>query len=241
MNHQKSSVSVIIPGLNEAGNIGNVIKTAIDTLEKQSFPDFEILAINDGSSDGTGKIIDELAAADPRIRVFHNPKPLGLGYNVRTLSLLASKDYVGFIPGDNETHPETVAEIFRHIDKADVIIPYIINPAVRSMYRRFLSVTFRTMINVIFGLNIKYFNGPCFFRRSVLKTAEMTTDGPAYMAEILVQLVRRKNISYVEVPMLMKAREYGKSNILKWKNVYLIGKTMFGLIYRIYFRQKYPE
>ena len=241
MNNTKSSVSIIIPGLNEAGNVANVVNNVTDALEKQGFSDFEMLIINDGSTDETGKVIDELALKNPRIQAFHNPHPMGLGYNFRTWALLASKDYVGWFPGDNETHPETVAEILRQIDKADVIIPYIINPAVRSMYRRCLSVTFRALFNVIFGLKIKYFNGPCFFRRNALKMAEMTTDGPAYMAEILVQLVRRNDVSYVEVPMLMKAREYGRSNILKWKNVYLIGKTMLSLIYRIYFRQKYPE
>ena len=232
----KPSVSIITTGLNEAGNIEKAIKNIIDTLEKQGFSDFEILAINDGSTDDTGKIIDELAAKNPRVKAFHNPKPRGLGCGVRVGVSLASKDYVGWIPGDNEILPEAITSIFQQIGKADVIIPYIINPEVRSTYRRCLSVAYKILFNVIFGLKIKYFNGPCFFKRDLLKTIEMTTDGPAYMAEIIVQLIKRGEASYVEVPMRVMVRKYGKSNILKWRNVYLIGKTMLGLIYRIYLR-----
>jgi len=232
----KPSVSVITTGLNEAGNIENAIKNIIDALEKQGFSDFEILAINDGSTDDTGNIINELAAQNRCIKAFHNPKPQGLGCGFRVGASLASKDYVGWIPGDNEILPEAITSIFHQIGKADAIIPYITNPQVRSIYRRGLSVAYRTLFNGIFWLKIKYFNGPCFFRRNVLKTVEMTTDGPAYMAEIIVQLIKRSNASYVEVPMRVMVREYGKSNILKWKNVYLIGKTIVGLIYRIYFR-----
>ena len=241
MNNTKSSVSIIIPGLNEAGNVANVVNNVTDALEKQGFSDFEMLIINDGSTDETGKVIDELALKNPRIQAFHNPRPMGLGYNFRTWALLASKDYVGWFPGDNETLPETITVILEQIGKADIIIPYTVNREVRSIYRRCLSIAYTMLFNIIFGLKIKYFNGPCFFRRNVLKTAEMTTDSPAYMAEILVQLVRRKDTSYVEVPMYIKKRDYGASHVLKWKNVYLIGKTMLSLIYRIYFRQKYPE
>ncbi|OGD25305.1 hypothetical protein A2819_00275 [Candidatus Azambacteria bacterium RIFCSPHIGHO2_01_FULL_40_24] len=232
----RPSVSIAIIALNEAGNIENAIKNAVNALEKQGFLDFEILAINDGSTDDTRKIIENLAAQNRRIKAFHNFKPQGLGYDFRIGSSWASKDYFGWFPGDNETLPETITAILEQIGKADIIIPYTVNREVRSIYRRFLSTAFVTMFNVIFGLKLKYFNGPCFFKRDLLKTAEMTTDGPAYMAEILVQLVRRKDTSYVEVPMYIKKRDYGASHVLKWKNVYLIGKTILGLIYRIYFR-----
>ncbi|MBI2446218.1 MAG: glycosyltransferase family 2 protein [Parcubacteria group bacterium] len=232
----RPSVSIAVIALNEAGNIENAIKNVIDATRKQDFLDFEILAINDGSSDDTGKIIDELAAQNRHIKAFHNSRPRGLGYDFRIAASLASKDYFGWFPGDNETLPGTITAILEQIGKADIIIPYTVNREVRSIYRRFLSTAFVTLFNVIFGLKIKYFNGPCFFKRDLLKTVEMTTDGPAYMAEILVQLVRRKDASYVEVPMYIKKRDYGASHVLKWKNVYLIGKTILGLIYRIYFR-----
>lgn len=231
------SVSIIIPGLNEAGNIEKAVQNIVRELEEYSIVDYEIILIDDGSTDGTGKIVDELAAKNKHIKAFHNPVPRGLGYDFRIGASLASKEYIGWFPGDNETLPETMDNIFQQIGKVDAILPYTVNSWVRPVHRRLLSVIYTIMFNVIFGLKLKYFNGPCFFRRGLLKTIIMSTDGPAYMAEILIQLIKKNNnISYVEVPMYIKARDYGRTSVLKWKNVYLIGKTIFSLIYRIYFR-----
>ena len=231
------SVSIIIPGLNEAGNIEKAVQNIVRELEEYNIVDYEIILIDDGSTDGTGKIMNELKEKNNHIRVLHNPTPRGIGYNFRIGASLASKEYVGWFPGDNETLPETINNIFQQIGKVDAILPYTVNPWVRPVYRRLLSVIYTIMFNIIFGLKLKYFNGPCFFRRGLLKTITMSTDGPAYMAEILIQLIKKNNnISYVEVPMYIKARDYGRTSVLKWKNVYLLGKTILGLIHRIYFR-----
>lgn len=230
-----SSVSIIIPALNEAGNIEKTAETVVDVLEGQHLSDFEILLIDDGSVDDTGKIIDKLAAKNEHFKAFHNPTPRGLGYDFRIGISLASKEYVGWFPGDNETLPETIETILGQIGKTDVIVPYTVNTQVRSIYRRLLSSFYTVMFNSLFGLRLKYFNGPCFFRRELLKTITMSTDGPAYMAEILIQLIKRDNVHYLEVPMYIKVRDYGKTNVLKWKNVYLISKTIANLIFRVYF------
>jgi len=233
--NSRPSVSIIIPALNEAGNVENTTQAILDALGKQGIPDFEMIVIDDGSTDGTGKIVDELAAKNKQIKAFHNSVPRGLGYDFRIGASLASKDYIGWFPGDNETLPETINAILEQIGKVDIIIPYTINPQVRSLYRQLLSSAYTLLFNNLFGLHLKYFNGPCFFRRDLLKTIIMSTDGPAYMAEILIQLIKRDDMSYLEVPMYIKVRDYGKNSVLKWKNIYLIGKTIASLIYRIYF------
>lgn len=234
MKNMNISVSIIIPALNEAGNVENAISNITQALEKRNITDFEILIIDDGSTDGTDKIIDNLGIKNNRVRVFHNHTPKGLGYNFRMGVNTASKDYVGWFPGDNQITSESMNNIFEQIGKTDIIIPYVDNPRQRQVYRLILSYTYTAIFNIIFGLRLKYFNGPCFFKRNLLKTVSMTTDSPAYMAEIIVQLLKRTAVSYMEVPFHNQKREYGKSSVLKWKNVYLIGKTIANLIYRIY-------
>lgn len=230
------SISIIIPALNEAGNIEKTVQNIMRELEEYNIVDYEMILIDDGSTDGTGKIMDELKEKNNHIRVLHNPTPRGMGYNFRIGASLASKNYIGWFPGDNETLPETMKNIFQQIGKVDAIIPYTINPWARSLYRRLLSTAYTMLFNVIFGLKLKYFNGPCFFRCNLLKTVVMSTDGPAYMAEILIQLIKKNNISYVEVPMYIKARDYGRTSVLKWKNVYLIAKTIISTFCRVYFQ-----
>ncbi len=229
------SVSITVPALNEAGNIENTVKNVIQALEKHRIIDFEILIIDDGSTDGTGKIIDDLGVKNSHIRVFHNRVPKGLGYNFRMGANAASKDYVGWFPGDNEILPESIRNILAELGKADMIIPYIANQRIRSRYRRVLSHTYVFIFNAIFGLRLKYFNGTCFFKRELLKTVSMITNSPAYMAEILVQLIKNGKASYIEVPFYMKERTYGKSGVLKWKNVYPIAKTIISVFFQIYF------
>ncbi len=233
----KPSISVIIIALNEADSIMDALAAVADALKKHHIDDFEILFVDAGSSDGTGQIMDDCAKSDPRISVIHVASR-GLGHCFREGVARASKEYVGWFPGDNETSPETMGNVFAQVGKADVIIPYTMNPWVRPLSRRILSVIYTKVFNTLFGLNLKYFNGPCFFRRAVLKTVTMSTDGPAYMVEILVQLVRRKEISYVEVPMYLRAQDGRQSRILRWKNVYEIAKTLTRLFFRIYLQRK---
>ena len=229
------SVSVAIPALNEAGNIANAVRVTRDALEKYGFSDFEIILIDGGSSDGTPKIMDEIGSKDRRIKVGPHIKSRGLGHSVRHGLSCATKEYVGWFPGDNETLPETMKNVFAEIGKADVIIPYTVNPWVRTPGRRILSAVYLKTFNMIFGTRLKYFNGPCFFRRPVLDSVVMSTDGPAYMMEILVQLVKSGNASYIEVPMYLKARDYGTSSVLRWGNVLGIAKTAARLFFRVHF------
>ena len=232
---EKNSISVIILSLNEAGNIKSVVNSVFESLQKSGLSDYELILVDGGSNDGTGKIIDELSLKNENIRAIHNPPKKGLGHDFKTGISLASKNYVGWLPGDNEVHPETINNIFKEIGKTDVIIPvYTTKPLGRSRYRRTLSAIYVVLFNTIFGLHLRYFNGPCFFRRQALKEIVMSTDGPAYMAEILVQLIK-KGVSYVEVPMYFKARDYGKTSVLKWKNVYLIAETIIRLFFRLHF------
>src|SRR3989344_2418010 len=232
------SVSIIVPGLNEAGNIEKAVLVIIEALKKQKIDDYEILLIDDGSTDGMDKIVDRMAAENDRLRPFHNPIPKGLGYNFRTGVFLAGKNYVGWFPGDNEVLPESMSNTFSQIGKADAVVAYTANPWIRPLYRRLLSTAYTSIFNTIFGLRLKYFNGACFFRRETLKNITMTTDSPAYMAEILIQLIKKNGATYIEVPHYIKARSYGRSGVLKWKNVYMIGKTIISILPRIYFQSR---
>lgn len=231
---KRNSVSVIILSLNEAGNIKNVVNLVLKSLQEENINDYELILVDSGSTDGTEKIIEELASTNNCIKAVHDLPRGGLGRSFKTGMALASKDYVGWFPGDNETLPETMNNVFKEIGRFDIIIPFTVNTLVRSPYRRLLSLTYTALFNIVFGLHLKYFNGPCFFKRQLLNEVTRSTDGPAYMAEILVQLVQ-KNLPYVEVPMYIKPRDYGKANVLKWKNVYLIAETIIRLFFRLHF------
>jgi glycosyltransferase involved in cell wall biosynthesis len=95
------SVSVFFPFYNEEANIRATVQGARETLERLD-TDYEIILIDDGSSDRTGMIADEYASHDPRIRVVHHAANSGYGAAVRSGLAAATKECVFFMDGDGQ-------------------------------------------------------------------------------------------------------------------------------------------
>jgi len=234
-----STLTVIIPALNEEGNLSAAVATVLGAIGDR-FADYELLVFDDGSTDRTGAIADELAGGNPHIRVIHNPRNMGFGYNYSRGVELARMEYVTMFPGDNEIPGKAIQGILDAVGSADIVVPYIATPSVRSGSRRLISASFVALVNFLFGLRLRYFNGPCVHRRSLLQSVPMRTHGFAYMAAILVRLIR-SGCSYVEVPMPLQARQHGRSKAFKPKNIASVLRTLGGLFWevRVKERRKY--
>ncbi len=226
------TVSIVIPAYNEEKKLAPTINIVLFGLSKNRISDFEIIIFNDASTDKTGEVADELANKHSQIKVIHNPKNMNLGFNITRGFQLATKKYVGFVPGDNETDLETLDNILQVLGKADIIVPYIKNPEARSLTRRFLSTTYVRIINVAFSLRMRYYNGLCFFKTSMVQKVPVSTYGFAYMTEILVKLLK-SGATFVEVPMILKIRERGATKAFRLKNILSVFKTFLTLFWEV--------
>ncbi len=226
------SVSIIIPAYNEEKKLAPTVNFTLEALSRHNITDFEIIIFNDASTDKTGEVADELAKKYSQVRVIHNSKNMNLGYNITRGFQLATKEYSGFVPGDNETEPETLDNIFRVLGQADIIITYIQNPEVRPWGRRFLSSTYIKIINTAFGFKMRYYNGACYFKTAMVKKVPVYTHGFAYMTEILVKLLK-SGATYVEVPMINKQRARGATKAFRLKNIISVFKTFLTLFWEI--------
>ena len=100
-------VGVIIP----AYNVERFLPQCIDSLLAQSMP-VEIFCCDDGSTDGTGRILDDYAARHPRVHAFHHPnRGMSATYNRLLDELPADVEYVGIVDSDDYVHPETFAAL----------------------------------------------------------------------------------------------------------------------------------
>lgn len=225
------TLSVIIPALNEEGNLAAAVATVLEAIGDR-FADYELLIFDDGSTDRTGAVADGLAAGNPHIRVIHNERNRGFGYNYTKGVELARMEYVTMFPGDNEIPAEAIRTILDAVGTADIVVPYISTPAVRSRSRQVISAAFVGLVNLLFGLTLRYYNGPCVHRRSLLKAVPMRTHGFAYMAAILVRLIRSGR-SYIEVPMPLQARQHGRSKAFKPKNILSVLRTLGELFWEV--------
>lgn len=107
-------VSVIVPCYNESANVAETI----EAVNSQNWPDFEIIAINDGSSDDTGAVLDRLAQEYPRLRVIHFAANQGKAMALRMGALAARAEFLVCIDGDAMLHPNALA--------------YLVNPMIRN-------------------------------------------------------------------------------------------------------------
>ena len=230
----KPSITAIIPAYNEAGNIENTARSILNAINNLGYEQFEILIFDDNSTDDTGKIADDLALENNHIKIIHNKPNKGFGYNYQKGIELAQYDYVVMFPGDNVITETSVRDLLYKAGEANIIISYVANTELRTFTRRTISRAFTILVNFLFGLNVTYYNGSPIIKTTIVRATPRTTSGFAYMAEILVQLLKSDH-SYIEVATNIQPRIYGKSTALKPKNFYSVGKTILLLFWRVYF------
>lgn len=230
----KPSITAIIPAYNESGNIENTAKSILKAMNSLGYKQFEILIFDDFSTDDTGKIADNLALENNHIEVIHNKPNKGFGYNYQKGIEMAQYDYVVMFPGDNVITEASVEDLLSKAGEADIVISYVANPKLRTFTRRNISKAFTILVNFLFFLNVAYYNGSPIIKTTLVRSVPRTTSGFAYMAEILVQLLKSDR-SYIEVATNIQPRIYGKSTALKLKNFYSVGKTILNLFWRVYF------
>ena len=231
------TLSVIIPALNEEDNLGGAVTTVLDAIGDK-FTDYEVLILDDGSTDHTGEIADELATHNPRIRVIHNQRNMGLGSNYTRGVELARMDYVAWFPGDNEVPEQAVRTILDAIGSAEIIVPYIANPHVRAWSRRLISASFVRLLNLLFGLRLRYFNGPSVYSRTLLSSVPIQSSGFACFAALLIRLILSGH-SYIEIAIPTGIRQHGRTKAFRLKNLVSIFSTIAGLSWDVYVRERH--
>jgi len=231
----KPSLSVVIPAFNEEENLEWVVQDTLSVLDHR-FSSSEIIVVNDGSSDQTSFIANRLASTYPNIRVIHHERNMGLGYSVREGYDLASKDYVVWNPGDGGMTRGSLNEMFDLIGKADLIIPHIANPEFRSFARRFVSRAYVLILNFLFRLRLRCYNGTVIYRSDQIKAVKTSTFGFYFFSEALILLLK-SGCSYIEVPTIHQKRTHGKSKAFTFKNIMEILRMAIALAWDVRFNK----
>ncbi|MEE2754662.1 MAG: glycosyltransferase family 2 protein [Candidatus Latescibacterota bacterium] len=232
----KNDLTVIVPALNEELHIRASVKETLDAVFGV-IEDYEIIVFNDGSSDRTGEIADEMASNHDRIRVVHHSKPMGLGYSYKEGVRLATKSHVLLIPGDNELRADSLRAVCCRAGASDILVTYFLNPEVRSKARQAISKVFAWIVRSASGVDLTYFNGPSIHRTHLVRRAmEIASDGFTYQAEILARLIQ-SGATYEEVGMYINARP--KTSAFRLSNVVDVFKGTLKLVGRVALRR--PE
>jgi len=222
-------ISFLVPAFNEEKNIVATINEIAEISSE--IQNYEILIVDDGSSDNTASISKKLAKKSSNIRLLTHQKNLGFGAAYKTAYSNARGKYCMLIPGDNAHPAHTVMPIIQAAGMADMIIPYVTNPGARNIGRQILSKLFVFIVNTLVGLQIPYYNGLVLHKTHLLQSLDTKTSGYAYQAEIIVKLIR-SGASFCTVPTEISERSTGETKAFAPKNIIQVIRTLLHLVTR---------
>jgi dolichol-phosphate mannosyltransferase len=225
------SITILVSALNEEPVLRRVAKEILQQVGAY-FTEYEVLLIDDGSTDRTGEIMESLAHEHPRVRVIHNPRNLGLGASYQRGVAEARCEYLMLLCGDGGMPSASLPPIFARVGEADIIIPCMTNlKVIKTPMRYALSRTYTTLLNSLFGLRLKYYNGLPVHRTRLLRELRITSSGFGFQGEILVKLIK-SGCTFSEVSV-KGAEETRRSFALRPRNIASVAMTFAHLIFEI--------
>jgi len=229
-------ISFVLPSYNEEENIKATVETINDSVKRVKFIDkFEIVIVNDGSTDLTEKVVFTLKKDFNNITYCKNLKNLGVGPSI--LKGLEQVKYPKFmlLPGDNDIPTEAIVSAIKHLNSADLIIPFPINAEDRPRLRRILSKLYVLIYLIFFNTCINYINGPSILPTERVRSLKSRT---GLQAEIITKLLC-SDITFCEVPVFFKfsQRERGRKSI-SIKVLYDVFFSFIKLYIEIKFKKK---
>jgi glycosyltransferase involved in cell wall biosynthesis len=227
-------ISIIMPALNEERNIHQAMSNVLT-----AFDDFriagEIVVINDGSRDATARIVREQAEKDPRVRLIEHETPHGVGASFWDGVSKANGQFVCMLPGDNENDPWEILRYCGLLEHVDILVPFVFNKQVRSLFRNALSFVYRFIINTTFLVQFNYTNGTVVYRKKLLEELDFHSEGFFFQTDLLIRLVKRGYL-FAEVPYRLYARAHGVSKAVTFPSLMRVVKGYLRLVRDIHFR-----
>jgi glycosyltransferase involved in cell wall biosynthesis len=187
-------LTLFFPMWNEEEYIDRTLQAAREAAEALiaagEVADYEIVVVDDASTDATGRMADEAAAADPRIRVVHHPKNRKLGGSIKTGFAHASGDLVLYTDADlpfDMDELQKACRLMRHYE-ADVVSAYRLDRTGEGYVRTVYSFFYNALVRVFFGLKMRDVNFAFkLCRRRIFDHVELKSEGSFIDAELVIR------------------------------------------------------
>jgi len=226
------SWSFVIFCYNEASCIGKVLGKLESTCEKMQLVDFEVITVDDGSSDDSHKIVEAYIEGKSKFTIHRHAKNLGIGMALRTGYEAAKYENVCALPADGQFDIEELIP-FKKIDPSTIVSFYRADLSSYSVSRKLLS-KFNKMLNfLIVGKPIKDVNWVKVYKNSDLKSIDWKLTSSLIESEIFSKLLL-KGVKLMEVESKYQNRISGKSKAATFKVIFHAFKDMLSLYYVIF-------
>jgi dolichol-phosphate mannosyltransferase len=214
-----SRVLIVVPTYNERDNVGGIVGRLLGAL-----PGTELLFVDDHSPDGTGELLDQIAAGDPRVHVMHRAGKLGLGTAYVEgfgWGLARGYDYLFEMDADGSHDPRYLPQMLALAeDGADVVVGsrYVPGGGTENwgVGRRLLSRGGGFYARTVLGIEVRDVTaGFMCWRRAALETIDLSTitsNGYSFQIEMKYRALKR-GLRVVETPIMFVDRRVGHSKM----------------------------
>lgn len=211
-----TSITIAIPTYNEEENIEWVVKDSIKNLPKY-FKDWEIVIVDDGSTDKTPEIINKLTT-NPRVRVIHQ---LNGGFSLAMLAGInaSKKDFVAYMPADGQFLIEDMRHCFEKLKNSDLVLGYRGSRPDYSKHRMIMSYGYLLLLLFLFNIQWIDIGWVFIWKRDKVQKLKFTALGGIFILTESVVRFQQKGYKIDEAPSYYRVRRAGEVKNAKFKVV----------------------
>lgn len=221
------SLSVVIMAYNEEKNLPALLEALCTYLEGHGrVREWEVVVVDDGSSDGTAGAVKQWSRKEPRVRLERHPANRGMGAAIKTGYLAARCEYVTQLPADFQVPPETFDLFLPHVPENDIVLS-VYSDRGEKPTRRFLASGYRLIARLLLGQRADY-TGTMMFRRVFVDRVEITTDSFVANLEFPLKVLNQGATSHL-VSFVPQARLSGESKVANGRRILFVFKELLAL------------
>ncbi|MBI2907684.1 MAG: glycosyltransferase family 2 protein [Chloroflexi bacterium] len=215
----RPSISAFFPAYNDGGTIASMVISA-DTTLRELTDDYEIIVVNDGSSDYTKDILDELEKRFDHVKVVHHPQNRGYGGALRTGFATASKELIFYTDGDAQYDARELKLLVPLMNDGVALVNGYKIERSDPLHRIIIGRLYQWGVKKMFRLKLK--DVDCDFRlmrRHVFDKVKLEGNSGVICVELMAK-VQGAGFRMAEVPVHHFHRAYGKSQFFNLSRVY---------------------
>ncbi|MSO45190.1 MAG: glycosyltransferase family 2 protein [Acidobacteria bacterium] len=226
------SLSMFFPAYNDEGTIASLVIRAVQVASRLT-PDFEVIVVNDGSSDATAEIADELSRTYPQVRVINHAKNRGYGGALRSGFAAATKDLIAYTDGDAQYDPTELDVLWHRLTPdADMVNGYKISRS-DPLHRIVIGRIYHHVVKRLFRLRVR--DVDCDFRlmrREIFERVHLEGDTGVICLEMM-RKIQDAGFRIVEVPVHHYHRAHGRSQFFNFRRVFWTGVDVMKLWFKL--------
>ena len=234
-------LTLFVACYNEEQGIIPSIETAV-AAAREAGRSFDIVVVDDASTDRSVEIVRQYMARHPDlpITLVVNEKNQGLANNYAEAAFWGHGKYYRLICGDDVETQGTLTTVFRRLGEADILSTYHADASARPPARRVISRAYTTLINILGGHRLKYYNGLAVHLRYNVLRWHSNAYGFGFQADLLTRLLDM-GATCLEIPVVPKERTRGASKAFTLRNFCSVAHTLLEIVIRRTGRCMYPR